>query len=173
MLSSIPSPKTSYPGSRPEKSPSGEIIRSRWLRGMATKASQAPYVVDWWQNAREFHKSLWKHSCQTVTQRYLVPFRRLCEPKPRRLRPARTIDTGGSICPARTCRYSPAFGKMIHASAGSIRSSPQPLIHWSSRSIKRRCHDPAARRLSAMTYGRMARGQGTHLRRPSQLMSKT
>lgn len=45
------------------------------------KEGQAPYVVSWWQNARELDKALWRGSCETPAQRCLVPFRRFSEPK--------------------------------------------------------------------------------------------
>lgn len=50
-------------------------------RVRAPKEGQEPYVVSWWQNARELDKSLWKASVANPAQRCLVPFSRFSEPK--------------------------------------------------------------------------------------------
>jgi len=56
-----------YPTTRPRK--------------VKPKPGQPDYVVDWWQNARELDRPLWRKSCGTVSHRCLVPFTRFSEPK--------------------------------------------------------------------------------------------
>jgi len=56
-----------YPTTRPRK--------------VKPKPGQPDHVVDWWQNARELDRPLWRKSCDTVSHRCLVPFTRFSEPK--------------------------------------------------------------------------------------------
>lgn len=54
---------------------------TRRPRKVAAKAGQSPWVYEWWTNARNLDKSMWKKWIEEPAYRCLVPFGRFSEPK--------------------------------------------------------------------------------------------
>lgn len=143
-------------------------------RKVKPKPGQPDYVVSWWQNARELHKSLWKNSCETPAQRCLVPFRRFSEPKAKADQtgtddrhwwfdlPSRPIGVFAGIW-----KDDPRFGRVY----SFITTAPNPLVEpVHSKAMPAILHEED---FDAWLTAPWSEAQSLVMAHPSQLMRLT
>jgi putative SOS response-associated peptidase YedK len=106
-----------YPTTKPRKTP--------------PKPGQEPFTVDWWTNARDLTKSLWKGSLADPAHRCLVPFQRFAEPKaaadrkePRDLNWWFTVVDRPGAAFAGIWKDDPRFGRVY----SFCTTAPNPLV---------------------------------------------